>query len=263
MNATDPTALDIRDVGVRLGGVAVVEAAGLSFRAGQFVALIGPNGAGKTSLLRAIAGLVPATGRIRIGGRDLGAMSLRDRAKAIAYLPQGHAVHWPLTARDAVALGRYPHGVDDPTRMRASDAAIVDDCMARTDTMPFAARAVQTLSGGERARVMLARVLAVKAGIVLADEPTAALDPLHQLGIMEALKTEASRGALVVAVTHDIGLAARLADRLILMDGGRIVAQGPPVDVLTDENLRRVYRVKAYLAEYEGKPVIVPWQAAT
>lgn len=251
------------DVSVILGGKTVVQNATLACDAGQFVALVGPNGAGKTSLLRAIARLVPATGKIVIEGQTLASLSIRERAKLIAYLPQGHAVHWPLAARDIVALGRYPHGVNDPARMQAADRDIVNQAMARTQTLDFADRPVQSLSGGEKARVMLARVFAMQAPLLLADEPTAALDPRHQIAIMQALKDESGRGALVIAVTHDIGLAARLADTLILMDKGQIVAQGTPDTVLTPDSLAEVYGISAYIARHDGQPVIVPWGITT
>jgi iron complex transport system ATP-binding protein len=247
------------DVSVSLGGKSVVQHASLRLEAGHFVALVGPNGAGKTSLLRAIAGLIPATGTIMLEGKNLSDLSMRERAKRIAYLPQGHAVHWPLAARDVVALGRYPHGVNDPARMLAPDLAIVREAMARTHTLEFADRPVQSLSGGEKARVMLARVFAMHAPLLLADEPTAALDPHHQIAIMQALKDEAKAGSLVIAVTHDIGLAARLADALILIDKGRIMAQGAPEAVLTPENLADVYGINAYIARHDGQPVILPW----
>jgi iron complex transport system ATP-binding protein len=143
--------------------------------------------------------------------------------------------------------------------MQAPDIAIVHEAMARTDTLDFADRPVQALSGGEKARVMLARVFAMHAPLLLADEPTAALDPHHQLTIMQALKDEARAGALVIAVTHDIGLAARLADTLVLIDRGRITAQGTPEAVLTPENLANVYGINAYITRHDGQPVILPW----
>lgn len=253
--------LAAEDVGVAYGGCPVVTGASFGLDAGRLVALVGPNGAGKTTLLRALGGLAPSTGRIAVAGKDLSALAPPERARRIAFLPQGHVVHWPLSARDVVALGRYPHGVNDPARMGARDAAIVDEAMARTDATAFAGRQVTTLSGGERARVMLARVFAVGAPILLADEPTAALDPRHQIGIMIALKEEARRGALVIAVTHDLGLAARMADEVMVIDRGRIVARGAPRAVLTPTLLRDVYGVETLALEHEGEPVIVPWTA--
>jgi iron complex transport system ATP-binding protein len=253
--------LDIANVGVALGGREIVRDVSASLAAGGLVALIGPNGAGKTTLLRALAGLLPASGSIRLDGRDVAALSPRKRATRMAYLPQGHQAHWPLPARDIVALGRYPHGAD-PSRLSPADAAIVADAMAQADCAAFADRDVLTLSGGERARVMMARVLAVQAPVLLADEPTAALDPRHQIGVMAVLKAEARRGALVVAVTHDITLAARFADRVLLMQDGALAADGPPADVLTPAALRAVYGVESRTVVIDGETLVLPWSAA-
>lgn len=253
--------LDLAAVSVTLGSRQVVSDASFALPAGTFVALVGPNGAGKTSLLRAIAGLVASTGRVHFAGRDTSALLPMQRARSIAYLPQGHQVHWPLTARDVVALGRFPHGATDPTRLSPADAGCVAEAMQRTDVARFADRNVQTLSGGERARVMMARVFAVGAQVLLADEPTAALDPRHQLDIMTSLKAEAARGALVVAVTHDLGLAARMADQIVVIHEGHIVALGAPADVLTAGLLRDVYGITALHLAQDGEPVLVPWSA--
>ena len=252
--------LEIRDLAVALDRKSILEGISLTLKAGRFVVLIGPNGAGKTTLLRAMAGLVPASGTISIQNSPLETLSRQERARRIAYLPQGHQVHWPLAARDVVALGRFPHGVGDPARMSPEDTGIVDAAMARTGTTPFADRIVQSLSGGERARVMLARVLAVEAPILLADEPTASLDPHHQLAVMRDLKAEAARGTLVIAVTHDLGLAARLADEVILMAGGRLIRQGTPEAVFTPELLAETYGIRAVYREVDGERLIVPWE---
>jgi iron complex transport system ATP-binding protein len=245
-------------VSVMRGGAAVVRAVEARLGRGALVALIGPNGAGKTTLLRAIAGLLPAQGRIHLDGEDLAAKPPRERAKRIAYLPQGHQAHWPLSSRDIVALGRFPHG-GDASRLSAADAAIVADAMARADCEAFAARNVQTLSGGERARVMMARVLAVQAPVLLADEPTAALDPRHQIAIMRTLKAEAARGPLVIAVTHDVTLAARFADRVLVMHEGALAAEGAPAAVLTPALMRTVYGVETRRVVVDGEALVVPW----
>ena len=255
-------ALELRDVSVSLGGRSIVHDVSLSLAPARLVALLGPNGAGKTTLLKAMAGLLPSRGTLSVGGHDLAGLGRRQRAQQIGYLPQGHQIHWPLSARDVVALGRFPHGLADPAQMNASHAAVVSAAMARTDTTRFADQAVMTLSGGERARVMLARVLAVEAGIVLADEPTASLDPRHQITVMQDLKAESRRGALVVAVTHDIALASRLADEIVLMHEGRIVAQGVPSKVLTDDILATVYGVRAWRQTVDGEDVVTPWGLA-
>jgi ABC-type Mn2+/Zn2+ transport system ATPase subunit len=169
-----------RDVNVTLAGRRVLRDVSLALSAGHLVALVGPNGAGKTTLLRALAGLVPSDGVIRVRGDELSSLTLRERARRFAYLPQGHLAHWPLPARDIVALGRYPHGATDPARLTAKDAEAVLRAMQAADIMEFSDRRVTELSGGERSRVALARALAVEAPVILADEPTSSLDPRHE-----------------------------------------------------------------------------------
>jgi iron complex transport system ATP-binding protein len=253
------TRLVLEHVSVDLGGRPVLHDIRLSLGGASLVALLGPNGAGKSTVLKAIAGLLPSAGQISIEGKAVDRMPSNDRARNIGYLPQGHQVFWPLPAREIVALGRFPHGVSDPARLDAGSAAIIDAAMARTDCRDFADRPVTALSGGERARVMLARALAIQAPILLADEPTAALDPRHQIAVMRELAAEARAGALVIAATHDIALASRLADAVILMDKGRIVAHGAPAEVLTDQRIREVFGVEAIHPEIAGQRVVLPW----
>jgi iron complex transport system ATP-binding protein len=253
-------ALAVESLDVSLGGRRVLQGLSLSLQPGQLVALVGPNGTGKTTLARAIAGLLPAGGRITLGGSDLSAMDLAARARLVAYLPQGHQVHWPLPARDVVALGRFPHGARDPARLGTEDARRVREAMERTGTLAFADRPVQGLSGGERARVMLARVLACGAPVILADEPTAALDPRHQLAVMQTLQEEARRGALVLAVTHDLPLAMRFAASAVVMHQGAIVASGPPAGVLDGRLFADVYGVRAETVVAGGVSLALPWE---
>jgi iron complex transport system ATP-binding protein len=248
-----------RDLNVTLGGRAVLKNVSLALSSGHLVALVGPNGAGKTTLLRALAGLVPSEGAIHVGGDALASLALRERARRFAYLPQGHIVHWPLPARDIVALGRYPHGATDPARLTPKDIEAVLRAMQATDVVQFSERRVTELSGGERSRVALARVLAVEAPVILADEPTASLDPRHQIDVMRNLRQAADRSALVIVVTHDLGLAARFADTVLVLSEGRLVSQGNPAEALSEQVMADVFRISAYRAEYQREAVIVPW----
>ena len=253
------TFLTAENLNVALAGRTVLKNVSLSLSLGHLVALVGPNGAGKTTLLRALAGLIPSEGLIRVNGDALSSLPLRERAKRFGYLPQGHVVHWPLPARDIVALGRYPHGVTDPARLTPKDSEAVLRAMQATDVVEFSDRRVTELSGGERSRVALARVLAVEAPVILADEPTASLDPRHQIDVMKNLRTAADNGVLVIVVTHDLGLAARFADHALVLSDGRLVSQGAPSEALSEQVMGDVFRISAYRAEYRRETVIVPW----
>jgi iron complex transport system ATP-binding protein len=251
--------LSVRAVTVTLGGRQVLRDISLSLPSRQLVALVGPNGAGKTTLLRSLAGLLPSQGEIFVGGDALSSLPLRERARRFAYLPQGHVVHWPLPVRDIVALGRIPHGAADPARLAPVDAEAVQRAMQLTDVADLSERRVTELSGGERSRVALARVLAVEAPVMLADEPTASLDPRYQIEVMTNLRNAADSGTLVIVVTHDLGLAARFADRIMVLSEGRLVAQGVAADALSGEILADVFRISAYRAEHQDEAVVVPW----
>ncbi len=168
-------------------------------------------------------------------------------------------MHWPLPARDIVALGRMPHGATDPAQLTVKDAEAVLRAMEATDVIGFSDRRVTELSGGERSRVALARVLAVEAPVILADEPTASLDPRYQLEVMKTLRSAADGGVLVIVVTHDLGLAARFADMVLVLSDGRLVAQGAPTQALSEKIMADVFRVSAYRAEHGNETVIVPW----
>jgi iron complex transport system ATP-binding protein len=246
--------LAIRDLGVTLGGHRILSGIALDIRAGELVGLIGPNGAGKSTLLKAVAGLLPHTGTIALFGRS--DLDRQERARRLAYLPQNGQVHWPLAAREVVALGRLPHRPPfvGPS---AADHAAVERALAEAHASDFAARTIDTLSGGERGRVLLARALAGTPELLLADEPTAALDPRHQLHIMARLGACAAGGVAVIAVLHDLALAARSCPRLVLLDRGRVVADGSPDSVLTPDRLARVYGIAGELRRVDGLPVLL------
>ena len=244
------------DVTVRLGGRAIIEGARVTLRRGELAVLLGPNGAGKTTLVRALAGLLPCEGAITLEDRPLASFSARERARRLAYLPQGNVFHWPMPAETIVALGRYPHS-DPFSPPTEEDSAAVREALQATGTQAFAHRPVTSLSGGERARVALARALATRAPVLLADEPTVSLDARHQLVVMDLLRHDARRGGAVLAVLHDLTLAARFADHVMLMQNGRIVAQGAVKDVLTAERIASVFGVAAEIVDIGGTRVPV------
>lgn len=248
----------IEGLGVDLGRGPVLRDIGATFRAGELVGVIGPNGAGKSTLVRAMLGLVAAShGAVVIDGTPVARLSPRAVARSLAYLPQGQTLHWPLSVERLVALGRLPH-LAPMSRIGAADHAAVDAAMARAGVAALAGRIATELSGGERARVMLARALAVRAAGLVADEPLASLDPGHQIDVMRLLAREAAGGALVVAVLHDLTMAARHCSRLLLLDGGRLVADGTPAEVLTAGHLRAVYGISARIDLDDPSPIVVP-----
>jgi iron complex transport system ATP-binding protein len=251
--------LDAIGVTVRVGDATLVSNASLAVGAGEFVGLIGPNGAGKSTLLRAIVGIRPRDdGAVTLDGRMLGDIPARERARKLAFLPQERRVEWRLRVRDLVMLGRYPHhsGIGGAS---AADTAAVAKAMAEVDAVGLEDRIAATLSAGEKARVLLARALAVEAPVLIADEPIAALDPYHQLHVMEILQAQAKAGAAVLVVLHDLSLAARFMDRLVLMSKGEIVADGAPADVLSDARLSAVYRVEVLRNAHARRQWMLPW----
>lgn len=244
--------LNAEGLTVALGGRSVLRDVSAAFVPGRVTVVLGANGAGKSTLLRAAAALVPvAAGRVVLDGSDVAAMPARGRAQAIGYLPQDAVVHWNMRARDVVALGRLPHG--------DGGWAAIDAALLATRTADLADRPVRDLSGGERARVLLARVLAGEPRWLLADEPLASLDPLHQLETLALLRGAAATGMGVVVVLHDLSHAAAVADEVLLLKDGQVLAHGPVEAVMTGDHLAAAYGVGVeILMRGDGRRVIVP-----
>jgi len=245
-------------IDVDLGGRVVLRGVDFTAAGGELVAIVGPNGAGKSTLAKALAGLLkPVAGVVWLDDAAVATFPPATRARAIAYLPQGATLGWPLSVERLVGLGRLPH-LAPFSRIGAADTSTIERAMDRADVLHLRDRVATELSGGERARALLARALAVEAPVLIADEPLAALDPGHALAVMALLVGEARRGAAVVAVMHELTLAARFCDRLVLLDAGRVVADGPPDVVLDAANLRAVYGIEAWTGDVAGERLLVP-----
>jgi iron complex transport system ATP-binding protein len=249
--------ISVEALTLSLGGRRVLDGIDARFAPGEVTAVLGPNRAGKSTLLACLAGLrQPDSGRVLLEGQPRGDLTPRDLARRIGLLPQIADVHWDVDVATLVALGRYPHrgrwGANE------ADLAAVERAMVATDVAPLAARPVSALSGGERARVLLARVLAGEPEWLLADEPLANLDPAHQHDALDCLRAVAATGAGVVVVLHDLNHALRVADTVLLLVGGRVVAQGPPEAVLTPARLRDAYGIETeLLTGSDGRPAII------
>lgn len=252
------TLLSISGLKVSLAGRPVLRDVSLSVAPGEFVGLVGPNGAGKSTLLRAALGLVPASGQITIAGRDAAVLSATRRAREIAYLPQDHEIVWPLTVAHLVALGRMPYRRGPLRALDEADHAAIEAAMRRMEVLQFRDRPATELSGGEKVRVLIARALAQQTPLVLADEPTAGLDPAHQIELMRTFADLAAEAGGVVASLHDLGLAARWCTRLILLHRGAVIADGKPEEVLTPERLHSIYGIRAYIGEADGGMILQP-----
>lgn len=242
----------IRDLTVKRGTKTVLDHATLSVAPGEFIGLIGPNGAGKTTLMRAMLGLIGASGH-----SDLAATPPQKRAALAAWLPQQREAAWPISVERLVMLGRIPH------RRPNADEDLVSKSIDRMGLQLLRQRPATELSGGELARALIARALAQNTPMLMADEPIAGLDPAYQIATMQLFRALADEGRSVIASLHDLGLAARHCTRLVMMDGGRIVADGVPQDVLTADLLARTFGIRGYFAETKEGPVFQPLHLVT
>jgi iron complex transport system ATP-binding protein len=256
-----------RRVSVSLGGAPILADVDVEAPCRKMTVVVGPNGAGKTTLLRLLAGLLaPSGGTIEITdehgvGVPLHDLSRQERARRVAYLPQERVVHWDLTVERVVMLGRLPHrppGVGESAR----DRRAVHEAMTTMDVQHLGSRPIETLSGGERARVLMARALAQETSVLIADEPTAALDVGHQLRLMDHLRSLAEAGRTVVAALHDLSLAARYADQILVLHDARVAASGSAQETLVPALLARVYGVDMLTASHAGIPLLVPLSPA-
>jgi iron complex transport system ATP-binding protein len=256
--------LSLRAVAVRLASRAVLSGVDLDVAPGEVAGVLGRNGAGKTTLLRVACGLLgPDSGEVRVDGAPLAALDRRQRARALALVPQETRFPFPYSVAEVVLMGRAPHlgwlGFEARADLEAARAA-----MARLGIEALADRSVLELSGGERQLAVVARALAQEPRILLLDEPTAFLDLRHRLAVLARVREHAAAGGSALLVSHDLGLAARACDRIALLDGGRVVAAGPPGEVLTEELLREVFGIEArILAGPDGRPVVVPHALAS
>ena len=229
------------------GGTKIVQDASVSFKPGELVAILGPNGAGKTSLLRILLGITKTTsGTAMLNGEDCYGMSPNERAKVVSYLPQRRPLAWPFRVHDVVALGRFAHGAA-LGRLGPVDKAAVEDAIDACKLGELQHRSTDNLSGGELARVHFARAIAGKTPLLIADEPVAELDPKHQILVADLIRQYVNDGGGALVVLHEVALAARIADRLIWMKNGRIIAEGSPKETLNSEIMQEVYGVRAHV----------------
>lgn len=249
--------LNAESVSYRIDDAHILSDVPVHVSAGELIGLIGPNGAGKSTLLSILAGLTnPTSGVVELDGNSLKNISVTERARTLGWLEQIGQINWPISVRRLISLGRFPHQQAWQETTEEDNAAI-NHAMLRTDSQHLADRDATTLSGGERARVLLARALAAEPSILLTDEPVSALDLGHQLQTMELLRNFANGEQAAVVVLHDLSLAARYCDRLLLLDQGTLIAEGNAATVLSNDNIRQVYGVEVK-AGCDEIPWIVP-----
>jgi len=245
------TELVANKVCLQAGAATIVEDVSLSLKPGELVAILGPNGAGKTSLLRTLLGITRTTsGSTQLNGEDCFGMSPSERAKIVSYLPQRRPLAWPYRVHDVIALGRFAHGAA-LGRLSPADSAAVEDAIDACNLGGLQHRGTDNLSGGELARVHFARAIAGKAPLLIADEPVAELDPKHQILVADLIRQFVNDGGGALVVLHEVALAARIADRLIWMKNGRIIAEGSPQETLNSKIMQEVYGVRAHVGNDE------------
>ena len=253
-------AVEVRNLYLHYGKSRVLRDVSLSVSLGEFVVIIGPNGTGKTSLLKAMAGLVKISGEIRILGKSLDEYSRRLLAESVAVVPQQVPIEFPFTVTETVLMGRSPHlGILEVEGER--DRKIAQQAMEFTGVAHLASRRLDELSGGERQRVIIARAICQEPQLILLDEPTASLDPAHQVRIMDLMeRLRCDQEVSVVMVSHDLNLAAMYGDRLLLLENGSIVASGSPQEVLTADQLEKSYgcRMVVEMGERPGMVRVFP-----
>ena len=246
------TKLSLSNIGLSITSKAILESINLELNSGELVVLLGANGAGKSSLLRSALGLAQVSaGESLIDEQLVTTLSSANRAKKVAYLPQKRPLAWPIKVFDVVSLGRYAFGVN-LGRLKNDDLELVESAITSCGLEQFRNRRVDTLSGGEAARVHVARAFAANAALLLADEPTAALDPKHQLDVMQLIRRYVDMGGGALVVGHEASLAARFADRLVWMRDGRIVADGTVKETMTAAMMAEIYGVSAQIGEVAG-----------
>ncbi|MEO9735441.1 ABC transporter ATP-binding protein [Roseibium sp.] len=245
------------DLSVALRTGTVLDDVSFKAKAGELVGIIGPNGAGKSTLLRAMAGLQSHLGKADWNDHPVNKTAAAARARLIAYMPQEPTLHWAIPCREVVLLGRLPHHGQFAGPSRA-DRDAAEDAMSQMDVLDFADRPFDTLSGGEQARVLVARMLAQGAPAILADEPINGLDPAHQIGLMETFQSIARTGRLVCVSLHDLTLAGRWCDRLLLLEGGRLVCDSTPGQAFNSGVIEKVYGIDTRVIHLAERPTIVP-----
>ena len=251
--------ISLKNVSVVIDGRSIINELSLDLEPGTLVGIIGPNGAGKTTLAKTIVGLsLPTSGSIDLLERPLQSYSNKERAKLISYLPQDAPAHWPISVEEVVALGRFAYQGAKETKEDLNHA--VKEALRATDALALKDRTISNLSGGEYARVMLARALVAHARVLLVDEPIASLDPYHQIHVMEILRQYADPETTVLAILHDLTLAGRFCDRLILMKDGVIIGDGSANEVLRQDVLEDAYDIRTVGGEYQGERYVVPWR---